>query len=659
MGDSNSSTKINIMLFGGCRILLADGRELALSSKKGKALIVYLSQCPGMAASRDKIAGLFWDDTDNEHSRNSLRQTLSVVRRDLSASDLNLLVPERDGLAILPSAIACDTHEFLASLNSEATEALEAAAALYSGPFLDGFYSGSGGFDDWAAAERERFAGSAVVLLEKLTRRNEGEVALHHARRLIAIDPAREASYHLKMELLAANGHRERAIKTYEACVSMLKQEYGVAPSEETRHLLDNILKDNQRTKGAARPAVAATSVIRPVEPTIEINPFVSLSGERSEDHVARGLTRDITSALSRERLIVVASGEAFHELRTAAKADGSPARVSYGLNGGVQIVGQRIRVNLQLMNTETGHTVWGERLDGNSEELLEFQDRVTQVVTVAARIELQLTSWNVRDKSPPGSPEIRKLINQSLTKYYEMTRESLLEAIVLAERALKMEPDTPRAVRTLSIALSMSMAFGAIPMSPDNMRRALESAEFAVGAVPDDEIARTYLAFALLCGGRHHEAISELKHAIEINPDYPNARGDIAEHYALMGQTDEALREATAALRTTAYDPIAFWRHHYVALAKFAAGDDMGALESARRVAKLKPGFVRGTLYWAAAAAATGNSDEASRAVQHSLSYLPYLRISNVSPGFVPRYIRDEHQDRFLRMLARGGMPA
>jgi hypothetical protein len=74
--------------------------------------------------------------------------------------------------------------------------------------------------------------------------------------------------------------------------------------------------------------------------------------------------------------------------------------------------------------------------------------------------------------------------------------------------------------------------------------------------------------------------------------------------------------------------------------------------------VVRTKPGFVRGALYWAAAAAATGNSEEASRAVHHCLSQLPHLNLDNVSPDFVPRYLRDKDQARFLEMLSRAGLP-
>jgi tetratricopeptide (TPR) repeat protein len=170
---------------------------------------------------------------------------------------------------------------------------------------------------------------------------------------------------------------------------------------------------------------------------------------------------------------------------------------------------------------------------------------------------------------------------------------------------------------------------------------------------------AGLYEKAAQQAAGRIDEAIVECRHAISLNPSYPSARGDIAELFALRGQVSEALREANEAIRLRTHDVIDFWRHNSLVVALFADGNDRRALEVARKVVRTKPGFVRGALYWAAPAAATGNNDEASRAIHHCLSQLPHLNLGNVSPGFVPRYLKDHHQARFLQMLSRAGLPS
>lgn len=405
--------------------------------------------------------------------------------------------------------------------------------------------------------------------------------------------------------------------------------------------------------------AVAAGQ--RQGRPSISVAEFVNLTGERGDHYFARGLVQDVTTALSEVSDYVVLSGFPLVEKNGVSdepKGQGA-LRARYVLSGSVQRFGTRLRVNVQLVEAASGQNVWAQRFDGHADNALEFQDRIAQAVVLAVTLELQLTNWKVRDKSPPGTPEVRRLVNEALSKYFEMTRDSLSASMQLAESALALAPDNARAKRTLSIAITMSLAFGTLPSRPEHVERALQLAQDAVRAVPDDEIARVVLSFALECGGRIDEAIVECRHAISVNPSYPSAHGDIAELYALRGQASEALQEANEAIRLGTHDVIDFWRHHSMVVALFAGGDDRRALEVARKVVRTKPGFVRGALYWAAAAAATGNNEEASRAIHHCLSQLPHLNLGNVSPGFVPRYVKDARQSRFLEMLAKAGLPS
>ncbi|TIW78460.1 MAG: transcriptional regulator, partial [Mesorhizobium sp.] len=166
-----------------------------------------------------------------------------------------------------------------------------------------------------------------------------------------------------------------------------------------------------------------------------------------------------------------------------------------YTLKGSIQRSGDELRVNIQLVDAADGRNVWAQKFDDHSENALAFQDRIAQSVVLAVSLELQLTNWKVRDKSPPGPPEVRRLVNEALMKYFEMTRDSLLVSKDLAEKALLLAPDNVRAKRTLSIATTMGVAFGALPREQEHIDRAIELAEDSVRAVPDDEIARCILS--------------------------------------------------------------------------------------------------------------------------------------------------------------------
>lgn len=653
MHGGKGVTAGRISLFGGFRIEGEAGGVL-LTGKRGAAILAYLALCPGMAAPRERLADLLWSDSDSEHSRNSLRQTLSVLRRDLSRAGMDIIHAHKDMIGIGPDTMRVDVEDFEAGLTARSAPELETALALYTGPFLDGFHLGSSAFDDWAALERERLLSRALGSLEKLARLVDLESGLAVADRILAMDPTREEAYRLKMELLVAGGERDKALRTFEACKSVLRKEFDVDVSPETRALWQSLLSSTELPSNpqAVNGAIAGQ---RPGRPSIAVADFDNLTGQRGDDFFAKGLVHDITTALSEVADYIVIS--ALEKNGEEPRAPDS-LRARYTLKGSVQRSGDGLRVNIQLVDAAGGHNVWAQKFDGQSEGALEFQDRIAQSVVLAVSLELQLTNWKVRDKSPPGPPDVRRLVNEALMKYFEMTRDSLVISRDLAEKALSIAPGNARAKRTQSIAMTMGVAFGALPRRQEYIDQAIELAEDAVRAVPDDEIARCILSFAYEWDGRIDEAIVQCQHAISLNPSYPSGHGDIAMLFALRGQVGEAVRAANEAIRLGTHDVIDFWRHHGLVMALFAGGDDRRALDVARKVVRTKPGFVRGALYWAATASATGNNEEASRAIHHCLSQLPHLNLENVCPGFMPRYVRDDHHARLIEMLSRAGLP-
>lgn len=658
MPGEDSATANKISLFGGFRIDWEPVGSLWLTGKRGPAIIAYLARCPGMTATRERLADLLWSDSDSDHSRNSLRQTLSVLRRDFSRAGVDLIHFRKDLIGLRPDKVRVDVEEFESGLLARSSLELETALSHYTGPFLDGLYLGSNAFDDWAAAERDRLLSRALESFEKLARLVDTETGLVIADRLLAMEPTREASYRLKIELLVACGQRHRAMRTFEACKDVLKKEFGVTVSPETQALWQSLSAGGN----ASNPQPPSVPTGQRVErPSISVADIVNLTGKRGDDFFARGLVQDITTALSEVADYVVLSRLPALEKNGAgdeAKAPGM-LRSRYVMSGSIQRSGDELRVNVQLVDAASGQNVWAQKFDGHSESALQFQDHIAQSVVLAVTLELQLTNWKVRDKSPPGPPEVRRLVNEALMKYFEMTRDSLLVGLELAEKALSLSHDNARAQRTLSIITSMGIAFGALPREPGQIEYALALAEASVRAVPDDEIARCVLSFALESSGRIEDAITECRHAISVNPSYPSGHGDLAMLFALSGQVNKALHEANEAIRLGTHDVIDFWRHHSVVMARFAGEDDQRALEVARKVVRTKPGFVRGALYWAAAASATGNKAEASRAIHHCLSQLPHLNLGNVCPGFVPRYVKDLHHSRFLEMLSQAGLPS
>jgi DNA-binding SARP family transcriptional activator len=143
---------------------------------------------------------------------------------------------------------------------------LTKAAALYRSDFLAGFsLRDSAGFDDWQFFQAESARRDLLSVLDRLARlhsdRGEFEAAIDQARRYLSIDPIHEPAHRALMRLYAQTGQRPAALRQYQECVRVLKEELSVEPLAETVQVWQAI-KDNQLSVNVDRPAYSAETTL-------------------------------------------------------------------------------------------------------------------------------------------------------------------------------------------------------------------------------------------------------------------------------------------------------------------------------------------------------------------------------------------------------------
>src|SRR5688572_16558180 len=141
---------LRLHTFGGCLLTRDGARVDALSGqRRALALLAVLAAAGERGVSRDTLLGYLWPESDEEHARTSLKQLVRSLRSRLHAPEV-LLGPSE--LRLNPEIMTADVAEFRVAL---ARGDSEAAAALYAGPFLDGFFlRGADRFERWVATER-------------------------------------------------------------------------------------------------------------------------------------------------------------------------------------------------------------------------------------------------------------------------------------------------------------------------------------------------------------------------------------------------------------------------------------------------------------------------------------------------------------------------
>ena len=237
--------KLRLQLLGAFRLQSAAGEPVLLPTKKSKALLAYLALAAGQLRSRSSLASLLWDEAGEPQARESLRQTLSLLRKALLPSHAQPIISEGDAIALDPSVLYLDALEFAQFADATEPDAHAHAANLYSGELLEGFDLHAPEFDRWLAASRQGLHEKAVDLLSRLLAHylalGNLERAASVATRLLTLDPLRESSHRALMELYSKQGRYAAALRQYQVCVDILSRELNVEPEPGTTALYREI----------------------------------------------------------------------------------------------------------------------------------------------------------------------------------------------------------------------------------------------------------------------------------------------------------------------------------------------------------------------------------------------------------------------------------
>lgn len=267
-------SQLAIQVLGGLEVRLAgSGTPLELPTRKCRAFLAYLALSPGMSRSREHLAGVFWDRSANEQARGSLRQVLSGLRKALPDARA-LIGTDADAIWLDPGAVHVDALQFERFAADRSAPSLERAIALYRGELLGGFSLREEAFERWTTAERRRYHERAVQALCDLlghhAREGRNENALALAERLVALDPLLEWGHCALMRQYLRAGRREAALRQYQRCARILRQELGIAPAVETQQLAAEIARASAAPGGTfpgTRGVGAAAASVLPVLP--------------------------------------------------------------------------------------------------------------------------------------------------------------------------------------------------------------------------------------------------------------------------------------------------------------------------------------------------------------------------------------------------------
>jgi len=374
---------LRLKLFGQFEILGADS-PISLSSHKLSAMLAYLAMAE-KPVPRDRLATLLWGNHFDEQARQNVRQALVRLRKVIGTE---VLTSNDETLHLNQTMIVSDVRDVERLIGSGTHEELDSATKPLGQEFLAGIDVKEPAFEEWLLGERRRFQRLLADTLVRLASSKLGlsrpDEALHHAEACISHDYFREDAHRLAMQALAALGRRSEAVRQYLELARRLKLELGTLPEGETVQLVDQL-----RSSGSLDSPVVSQSK----KPSIAVLPFANLSNDPEQEYFADGVVEEIITALSRLHwLFVIARNSSFTYKGRAVDVRnvGRELGVRYILEGSLRKSGARIRIAGQLIDAESGATIWADRFEGELQDLFDLQDQITShtVAAIAPRLE-------------------------------------------------------------------------------------------------------------------------------------------------------------------------------------------------------------------------------------------------------------------------------
>ncbi len=392
--------------------------------------------------------------------------------------------------------------------------------------------------------------------------------------------------------------------------------------------------------------------------------PFADLSDHGSDEYFADGLTDDLTTDLSQWRdSFVIARSTAFAYKKKAVdvKSIGHELRVAHVVQGSVRRSKDRIRVAVQLIDTESGGHLWADRFDKNVTELLELQDEIAGRIATALHYKMTEVENRRAQDQRSNDPDARDLQLRGWAAMYKpASKLTTAEARKFFERSLEIVDGSATAWAGLSLAHSNDLLGRWSDAPAEQLRKAEEAALRALECDPSSAVAHLARAAVLFVQGKLEAAFEEYAVVVELDRHQPIAYARMGLLNALLGMPEQTFHLVERAIRLSPRDPgLGEW-YAYVGIARFML-DQLGeAIFWLRRSTEAAPAIGINHYTLAAAYALVGREEEARAMVAEYMRQHPEMSINRLRTlpySSHPRYLA--WRERLYDGLRKAGLPA
>lgn len=380
-----------------------------------------------------------------------------------------------------------------------------------------------------------------------------------------------------------------------------------------------------ERNDGGAAIVETAAAAPAAEKPSIAVLPFQNMSGNQEQEYFVDGIVEDVITELSRyPDLFVIARNSTFIYKGRAVdiKQVGRELGVRYVVEGSARKASNRVRITVQLIDSEKGHHIWAERYERDLADVFAVQDEITQMIVAALPGRVEAAQTAIAKRKPPQAMAAYDYLLRAKDYHHKRTKEDNVKALEMAEKAIALDPEYAQAWAWKLCILGQSWARGYGVMRSDlaevadriastlerlgaeefechrllgaarlyffsDHERSLYHHDRAYELVPNDPRIVSQMGELYICLGRHEEAIEWIERALKLDPSEASRRiGYLAQAQFFARRYEDALRSS----RRIA--PLGAPHHAFMAACHAMRDEPDAAAAQAREVLKLNPGF-------------------------------------------------------------------
>lgn len=407
---------------------------------------------------------------------------------------------------------------------------------------------------------------------------------------------------------------------------------------------------------GEAEPADSGHT-----RPIIAVLPFLNLSSEPEQEYFSDGISSDVITHLGKHRwLRVIARNTTFGFKGKSidTREIGKELKADYLIDGSVRRTGSRLRVDVSLIDAQTGHQVWTENYDRHVDDIFEVQDEITKTITARLEPEIGYAERHKVFAARPANLQAWDCYQLGIYHFYEFTSEGNQQAQTLLKEAQKLDENFGEAYAWWAYAVVLGMIYWETDYSPDLLDDALRACVKALFIDRQNASFHALKARVHLARCEYNQAIDENQRAINMNSTFAAAHCGLGDSLAYEGRYDEAIGCFDTAIALSPNDPQLWAFYSYGALASIFKQDFEKALRWAELASTIPNCQYWATAHQAVSLALLDQTDEACKRAK---------RLVTERPGFTRKFAREkmfylknpEQIELYLKGLELAGVPA